>query len=166
MCEVEGFERALDCDVLFSCVDRPWPRAVLNMVALAHFVPVVDGGVMVDPSRRVMRGAEWRAHIAGPGRRCLKCLEQYQPGMVQVERDGLLDDPSYLAELPADHDVKHRGVFTFVPPPLLLSCCSFCRWWLRRLASPMSVPSCTTLQPAGWMSMNTLYNPRACIGTS
>lgn len=102
VCEEAGFHAALDYDLIVCCVDRPWPRAVLNALAYTDLIPVVDGGIAVDrlPGDRGMRNATWRSHVIRPGRPCLSCNGQLELGAVTADMQGLLEDSAYI---------KHEG---------------------------------------------------------
>ena len=111
--EPTAYRAALDCDVLFSCVDRPVGRDVLNYIAYAHMIPVIDGGVDVGPPSDRLQSAHWRAHLIGPYFQCMRCIGQYNTSMVTMELDGSLDSPSYIAGLPAEAQTNNQNVFPF-----------------------------------------------------
>lgn len=95
---VEGHATALDYDIVISCVDRPYPRAVLNQMAYSDLIPVIDGGIGIDVfSDGAMRGATIRTHTLTTGRPCLVCSAQIDMSEVTLDKEGLLDDPSYIA---------------------------------------------------------------------
>jgi len=116
ICEKEGFEMALNCDILFSCVDRPWPRQVLNFIAYAHLISVIDGGILVRTNKKNTNivGAEWKAQTVGYKRACLECLGQYKTENAVLEMSGKLDDPEYIKGLnKANFLDAHENVFVF-----------------------------------------------------
>jgi molybdopterin-synthase adenylyltransferase len=116
VCEKKGFDFALDCDVLFSCVDRPWARQVLNFIAYAHLIPVIDGGIMVRTNKLNTKiiGADWKAQTVGYKRVCLECMGQYKTENAGLDRSGLIDDPSYIKGHKESSFIDaHENVFVF-----------------------------------------------------
>ena len=113
--ETPAYKAAIDCDLIFSCVDRPVARDVLNFIANAHLIPVIDCGVAVhhDPSRDNLTAAHWRSHIITPNHQCLRCNQQYSTGLVSAELDGSLDDPSYIQTPPFLGPIGNQNVFPF-----------------------------------------------------
>jgi hypothetical protein len=112
----DGLASALDCDVLFSCVDRPWPRSILNVGAKGHLIPVVDGGILARVKKNGLPlHVDWRIHTVGPGRRCLYCLGALLRSDVALDREGKLDDPDYLQGLSEAERERYarRNVFPF-----------------------------------------------------
>ncbi|HEX3387133.1 MAG TPA: ThiF family adenylyltransferase, partial [Mucilaginibacter sp.] len=116
VCEKEGFLEALNCDIIFCCVDRPWPRQVINFISYAYLIPVVDGGILVrtNKSNTKLVGADWKAHTIGYLRPCLECIGQYKAENAMLEKLGYLDDPSYLKDFPDAAKLNaHENVFAF-----------------------------------------------------
>ncbi|MEM2159740.1 MAG: ThiF family adenylyltransferase [Candidatus Nitrosotenuis sp.] len=106
--EKTGYEIALDCDVVFSCVDRPYPRQVLNHLSYSCLIPVIDGGVSFQLKEGKLIHGVYRTQTVGPGRACLNCLKAYDPSEVQQDRDGLYDDPDYIKEFEKKTKTKTR----------------------------------------------------------
>jgi hypothetical protein len=93
-----GVASALDYDVIISCVDGPWARAVLNALSYTDLIPVIDGGIAIEtfPDGR-MRGASWRSHTLVPGQPCMLCTRQLDVNEVTLDKQGLLDKAEYIA---------------------------------------------------------------------
>ena len=130
-----AYNAAVDCDVLFSCVDRPVGRDVLNYIAYAHLIPVIDGGVDVQAHNSRLQSAHWKAHLIGAGRECLRCNGQYDTSAVAMELDGSLEDPAYIANLPVEERNRNQNVFPFalsvasMELNLMLRYLLFQHWW-------------------------------------
>jgi molybdopterin/thiamine biosynthesis adenylyltransferase len=104
-----AYRLSLDCDVLFSCVDKPWGRYILNHMAYAHLIPVIDGGISIEfDDNKNLNFADWTVHTATPGRPCLHCLNAYHSSDVELEKQGLIEDTSYIQGLPDNHHLKNR----------------------------------------------------------
>ncbi len=74
------------CDVVFSCVDRQLPRALLNQIAYRYLVPTIDLGTVfrVDEAGSMV-GDSGRVVVIGPGRPCLACWGHIDPHALRIE---------------------------------------------------------------------------------
>ena len=110
-----AFAATLDCDILFSAVDRPLPKDLLNHIAYAHCIPVISGGVFIDNKPDGSLGqAAWGVTTIGPMFRCLRCDGQYTSSDVVLEVDGSLDDPAYIRNLTSTGQApRNQNVFPF-----------------------------------------------------
>ncbi len=74
------------CDLIFSCVDRLAPRALLNRLAYAAHVPVIDMGsaFRVDDGGRVVSQGG-KVVVVGPGRPCLWCWGDLDAERIRIE---------------------------------------------------------------------------------
>lgn len=131
VCEPAGFKEALNADIIFSCVDRDWPRMVLNKLAYTDLIPVIDGGIAIRTKQDgKFSGAAWRAHVVRPGSPCLVCLEQLEVGMAALDQGGDLDNPAYILNVPhLDPEANAQNVASLsvsVTSSLLLQFIGFC----------------------------------------
>jgi len=116
ICEETGYRDALDCDILISCVDRPWARQVLNYIAYCHLIPVIDGGIKVrtNSDNSKMIAADWKVQTVGYNKPCLECLGQYKTSHAMLEQEGFLDDPEYINGMSEKTDLDNsENVFPF-----------------------------------------------------
>ncbi len=109
----QAYSEALDCDFLFSCVDRPVARDVLNFIAFSHLIPVVDGGVSITVNEDKTFYAHWRSHLVTPHHQCMRCNKQYTTSDVVTELDGSLDEPTYIKNLSEERRSASQNVFPF-----------------------------------------------------
>ncbi len=107
--DVEG------CDLILSCVDRHLPRALLNRLAYARAIPLIDMGsaFRVDETDRITGGAG-RVVIVGPGRRCLACWGHIDPDRIRIESMSREERASQAADGYVDGaDIPQPSVVAF-----------------------------------------------------
>ena len=111
----EAYRHALDCDIIFSCVDNPIPRDVLNYIANAHLIPVIDGGIAVGRGQDAdeLGYAHWKSQLITPNHICLRCSGQYTSNLLTMARDRSLERPSYIADLESRGLPNNENVFPF-----------------------------------------------------
>jgi hypothetical protein len=87
------------CDIVFSCVDRQLPRALLNQIAYRYLVPTIDMGTVfrVDETGSMVSDSG-RVVVVGPGRPCLSCWGHLDPHVLRIESLAAADREALVRE--------------------------------------------------------------------
>lgn len=107
-----AYRLAADADVIVCCVDNAEARDVLNHVAYANCLPLIDGGVLVESRNRLL-SAKWRVHLVGPDMRCMRCRGQYTSSDARDERIGIRRRGRYINDDLADGPEPGQNTITF-----------------------------------------------------
>lgn len=107
-----AYRMAADADVIVCCVDNAEAREVVNHLAYANCLALIDGGVLVDSGERLL-SAKWRVHLAGPDMRCLRCRGQYSSSDARDERMGIRRRGRYLDWEPAEGPEPGQNTIAF-----------------------------------------------------
>lgn len=107
-----AYRLAADADVIVCCVDNAEARDVLNHVAYANCLPLIDGGVLVE-SREHLLSAKWCVHLVGPDMRCLRCRGQYTSSDARDERLGIRRGGRYVDDGGEDGPEPGQNTISF-----------------------------------------------------
>ena len=107
-----AYRLAADADVIVCCVDNAEAREVLNHLAYANCLPLIDGGVLVESRERLL-SAKWRVHLIGPDMQCLRCRGQYTSGDARDERMGIRRHGRYIKDDAPDGPEPGQNTIAF-----------------------------------------------------
>jgi len=99
LADEQGARGLLSCDLVFCCVDRLLPRALLNDLAYAAHIPIIDMGsaFRVDDSGHVVSQGG-KVAIIGPGHVCLWCWGDLDSDRLRAETLAPEERESLVAE--------------------------------------------------------------------
>lgn len=78
-------KRLNNVDMLIGCVDKDYPRYVLNELAVNHFLPYVDLGTEIGVAQNKIQTLDARVTYIYPGGPCLKCRELISAERIRLE---------------------------------------------------------------------------------
>ena len=107
-----AYRLAADADLIVCCVDNAEAREVLNHLAYANCIPLIDGGVLVESRDRLL-SAKWRVHLVGPDMQCLRCRGQYTSGDARDERMGIRRHGRYINDDAPDGPEPGQNTIAF-----------------------------------------------------
>ena len=129
-----AYRVASDADVVVCCVDNAEARDVLNHLAYANCLPLIDGGVLVESRERLL-SAKWCVHLVGPDMRCLRCRGQYTSGDARDERLGIRRGGRYINDgvengpEPGQNTIAFCGVVAAEGTRMLVRYLTGEDWW-------------------------------------
>jgi|AntDeeMinimDraft_5_1070356.scaffolds.fasta_scaffold02220_3 molybdopterin/thiamine biosynthesis adenylyltransferase len=98
--EYRAVDDLLDCDIIVNAADSAWARCVLDDVAYAHLIPVLNGGTILrmDGDGTLSASGKSEVTVSGPSHPCMECSHVYSNEDVseEMEREGAPERGNYL----------------------------------------------------------------------